>query len=387
MRFRHPDGSTVHLAYCTNVHPAEDLDGVLDQLRHHCEPVRRRLGRDRLGIGLWLARDAARTLTADPAALRRPAHRTRPARPGGRHPQRLPVRGLRRRGGQVPRVPAGLDGARTADPHQPTSPGCWPPCSRTTSPRAASPRSRSPGAPPFDPDRRRAALAPLSPRSPTGLDALEDLTGRSIRIGLEPEPGCIVETTAHAIAALTALPEGAPAAASASASTPATSPPPFEDPHTATAALAAAGVPVVKAQLSAALHAEDPHRPAVRTALAAFAEPRFLHQTRTRTAAGVRGTDDLDRGPRSRALPDDRRPLARPLPRPAARRRPSRRSPPPCPSSRTPSPGWSAARRRSPATWRSRRTPGRRCRPSCGPATATGWPTASPPNSPWPATC
>jgi hypothetical protein len=70
MRFRHPDGSTVHLAYCTNVHPAETLDGVLAQLRDHCEPVRRRLGRDRLGIGLWLARDAAHALVTDPSALR-----------------------------------------------------------------------------------------------------------------------------------------------------------------------------------------------------------------------------------------------------------------------------------------------------------------------------
>lgn len=70
MRFRHPDGSTVHLAYCTNVHPAETLEGVRAQLRDHCEPVRRRLGRDRLGIGLWLARDAARVLINDPAALR-----------------------------------------------------------------------------------------------------------------------------------------------------------------------------------------------------------------------------------------------------------------------------------------------------------------------------
>ncbi|MFB6531786.1 hypothetical protein, partial [Streptomyces sp. NPDC056399] len=27
-----PDGTTVHLAYCTNVHPAEDLAGVHRQL-------------------------------------------------------------------------------------------------------------------------------------------------------------------------------------------------------------------------------------------------------------------------------------------------------------------------------------------------------------------
>ncbi|MFE7058413.1 hypothetical protein ACFVAO_24700, partial [Streptomyces californicus] len=36
---------------------------VRTHLRDHCEPVRRRLGRDRLGIGLWLARDADRALT------------------------------------------------------------------------------------------------------------------------------------------------------------------------------------------------------------------------------------------------------------------------------------------------------------------------------------
>ena len=29
MRFRHPDGTLVHAAYCTNVHAAEDLAGVL----------------------------------------------------------------------------------------------------------------------------------------------------------------------------------------------------------------------------------------------------------------------------------------------------------------------------------------------------------------------
>ena len=32
MRFTHPDGTVVHLGYCTNVHPAEDLDGIIAQL-------------------------------------------------------------------------------------------------------------------------------------------------------------------------------------------------------------------------------------------------------------------------------------------------------------------------------------------------------------------
>ena len=71
MRFRHPDGTIVHLAYCTNVHPAEDFDGVLGQLARFAEPVREQLDIDRLGLGLWLARDVATTLLDQPGALRR----------------------------------------------------------------------------------------------------------------------------------------------------------------------------------------------------------------------------------------------------------------------------------------------------------------------------
>jgi hypothetical protein len=46
-------------------------------------------------------------------------------------------------------------------------------------------------------------------------------------------------------------------------------------------------------QVSAALHASDPADPAVRQALAAFDEPRFLHQTRARHHGRLTGTDDL----------------------------------------------------------------------------------------------
>ncbi len=135
-------------------------------------------------------------------------------------------------------------------------------------------------------DKARTALVVLGER----LDALQELTGRSIRIGLEPEPGCVVERTGDAIAPLTAV--GHPRiGVCVDTCHLATS---FEDPHTALDALAAAGVRVVKSQLSAALHAEHPHRREVRAALAAFAEPRFLHQTRTTTVSGaLTGTDDL----------------------------------------------------------------------------------------------
>ncbi|MEU6914163.1 metabolite traffic protein EboE [Streptomyces olindensis] len=298
MRFRHPDGSIVHLAYCTNVHPAETLDGVLAQLRDHCEPVRRRLGRDRLGIGLWLAKDAAHALVTDPSALR--ALRTeldrrglevvtlngfpyegfgaeevkyRVYKPDWADPERLEHTTA------LARVLAGLLPDDVTDGTISTLPLAW----RTA----------------YDDERARSARTALRTLAER-LDALEELTGRSLRVGLEPEPGCVVETTRDAIAPLTAIGHDRIGICVDTCHL-ATS---FEDPHTALDALTDARVPVVKSQLSAALHAEHPHLPEVREALAAFAEPRFLHQTRTSTAAGLRATDDLDEALAGHALPD-----------------------------------------------------------------------------------
>ncbi|MFF2461415.1 metabolite traffic protein EboE [Streptomyces mirabilis] len=298
MRFRHPDGSTVHLAYCTNVHPAETLDGVLAQLRDHCEPVRRRLGRDRLGIGLWLARDAAHALVTDPSALRglRTAleHRGlevvtlngfpyegfgaeevkyRVYQPDWADPERLAHTT------DLARVLAQLLPDDVTEGSISTLPLAW---------RTAYDQERATAA--------HTALTTLAER----LDALHELTGRSLRIGLEPEPGCTVETTRDALAPLTAIGHDRIGICVDTCHL-ATS---FEDPHTALDALAQARVPIVKSQLSAALHAEHPHLPEVRAALAAFDEPRFLHQTRTLTAAALRGTDDLGEALAGDALPD-----------------------------------------------------------------------------------
>lgn len=299
MRFRHPDGSTVHLAYCTNVHPAETLDGVLAQLRDHCEPVRRRLGRDRLGIGLWLARNAARTLITDPAALRglraeldrrglevvtlngfpyegfgAEEVKYRVYKPDWADPERLAHTS------DLARLLATLLPADVTDGTVSTLPLAW---------RTAYDAQRA--------DTARAALVTLAER----LDALEELTGKSVRVGLEPEPGCTVETTADAIAPLTAVARPDRIGLCLDTCHLATS---FEDPDTALDGLAAAHVPVVKSQLSAALHAEHPHLPEVREALAAFDEPRFLHQTRTVTAGTLHGTDDLGPALDGAALPD-----------------------------------------------------------------------------------
>ncbi|MGW1887637.1 metabolite traffic protein EboE [Streptomyces sp. NPDC001970] len=297
MRFRHPDGSIVHLAYCTNVHPAETLDGVLAQLRDHCEPVRKRLGRDRIGIGLWLAKDAARALTTDPAALRglraelerrglevvtlngfpyegfgADEVKYRVYRPDWTEPERLAHTT------DLARLLAALLPDDVSEGSVSTLPLGW----RTRFDGTAATAART-------------ALTTLAAR----LDALEELTGKSIRIALEPEPGCTVETTADAIRPLAAV-SSSRIGICVDTCHLATS---FEEPGPALHALTTAGIAIPKAQLSAALHAEHPHLPDVRDALAAFAEPRFLHQTRTRTAAGLRGTDDLHEALAADALP------------------------------------------------------------------------------------
>ncbi|MFJ2211280.1 metabolite traffic protein EboE [Streptomyces sp. NPDC101062] len=298
MRFRHPDGSTVHLAYCTNVHPAETLDGVLAQLRDHCEPVRKRLGRDRLGIGLWLAKDAAQALINDPVVLRglraeldrrglevvtlngfpyegfgAEEVKYRVYQPDWAHPERLSHTA------DLARLLAALLPDDVTEGSVSTLPLGWRTAWDDTADRTA-----------------HTALTTLAGR----LDALEELTGKSIRIALEPEPGCIVETTADAIGPLSAL-TGDRIGICVDTCHLATS---FEDPAVAFDALDAARIPIPKAQLSAALHAEHPHLPEVREALRAFDEPRFLHQTRTSTAAGLRGTDDLDEALAGGSLPE-----------------------------------------------------------------------------------
>ncbi|WP_328726659.1 metabolite traffic protein EboE [Streptomyces sp. NBC_00259] len=308
MRFRHPDGTTVHLSYCTNVHPAETLDGVLAQLRDHCEPVRKRLGRDRLGIGLWLARAAARALVTDPAALRglraeldrrglevvtlngfpyegfgADEVKYRVYRPDWAEPERLAHTG------DLARLLAALLPDDVTEGSVSTLPLAW----RTRYDEHAATTAHT-------------ALTTLAER----LDALEELTGKSIRIALEPEPGCVVETTADAIRPLAAIASPRIGICIDTCHL-ATS---FEEPGPAIHALTTAGITIPKAQLSAALHAEHPHLPDVRDALAAFAEPRFLHQTRTLprarrpgqppTAAGLRGTDDLHEALAADTLPD-----------------------------------------------------------------------------------
>jgi len=288
MRFRHPDGTTVHLAYCANVHPAEDLPSVLAQLDQYAEPIRRNLSSDRLGLGLWLAREVASALVADPAELARlrreltarglevvtlngfpysgfgdPVVKYRVYRPDWSEPERLDyTRDLALILSEL--LPD--DAARA---------------SISTLPLGWRTRLDEPGWL----DRVTRNVASLDQY----LSRLSASTGRPIRAAFEPEPGCVIETTDQAVTYLGPLASehiGLCLDACHLAVA-------HEDPREALSSLTAAGIDVVKLQASAALTATEPRSPATAAALADYAEPRFLHQTREPHQTGVHGTDDL----------------------------------------------------------------------------------------------
>ncbi|MET7477023.1 metabolite traffic protein EboE [Streptomyces sp. NPDC005648] len=287
MRLRHPDGTTVHLGYCSNVHQAEDLEGVISQLAEYAAPVRERLGVDRLGIGLWLARDVVTRLSTDPATLERLKREldlrgletvTLNAFPyAGFHNEVVKKDVYLPDWADEARLRHTLDCARVLAGLLPqdaergsvsTLPLAW---------REPWPRERA--------DTARRALDRLA----DGLAAIEADTGRRIRVGFEPEPGCVVETTAQAVRELGGLdPERLGVCLDACHLAVQ-----FEEPRAALDRLSAAGLPVVKLQASCAVEAADPADPVARKALRRLAEPRFLHQTRTAREGDVLGVDDL----------------------------------------------------------------------------------------------
>jgi sugar phosphate isomerase/epimerase len=284
MRLRHPDGSVLHLAYCSNVHPADDLDGVSAQLERYAARVRERLGTRVLGVGLWVAAPAL----ADAAAAQR--LRAQLARLGL---EVVTLNGFPYRAFHAPVVklevyrPAWTDPARrdytlglarllagllpddVEEGSISTVPLGW----RTGWDAAADAAART-------------ALGEVA----DGLERLHAETGKRIRVALEPEPGCEIETVAKAAEFLgTMAPEWLGLCLDACHLAVQ-----FEEPRVALAQLEAAGVPVVKAQVSSALRVPEPDTDAARDLLGGFAEPKFLHQVRERVNGHVAGTDDLD---------------------------------------------------------------------------------------------
>ncbi|HET7801053.1 MAG TPA: metabolite traffic protein EboE, partial [Humibacillus xanthopallidus] len=193
MRLRHSDGQTVHVAYCTNVHPGEDVDTIIGQLDRFALPVRRHLGADVLGLGLWLSAPVARTLAEDPTATERLRGEL-----DSRGLEVVTLNGFPYRGFQDEVVkhrvyhPDWTERARleyTVDLTEVLA--------RLLPDDAA--RGSISTLPlgwrhPWFGDRQALAAEQFD-RLADHLHALRARTGREIRVGVEPEPGCVIETT------------------------------------------------------------------------------------------------------------------------------------------------------------------------------------------------
>lgn len=299
MRFRHADGTIVHLGYCANVHPVEDVAGVVEQLAVYAEPVRVALEADRLGIGLWLAREVAAGLARDPDATGRLA-----AELGARGLEVVTLNGF-------PYSGFG-DAAVKYRVYQPD----W--SDRRRAEYTMDLATVLAGLLPSDAGRGSISTLPLAWRDPwpqSARDAarrhvdmvgehlaeLAAQTGAVIRVGFEAEPGCVIERTDQAVEALAGFD---PAHFGVCVDT-AHLAVAHEEPALALKMLADAGIPVVKLQASAALEASQPSDASTLSALSRFAEPRYLHQTREVVAGGLRGTDDLDEALHGDALPGE----------------------------------------------------------------------------------
>ncbi|EIE98159.1 metabolite traffic protein EboE [Saccharomonospora glauca] len=278
------------LSYCTNVHPAEDLDGIVRQLDTYAVPVRERLGLDLLGVGLWLAADVASALAEDPDTRARFAGELKARGLGVQTLNAFPYGGFH---DDVVKhavyVPEWTDPRRlryTRDCltvladllHEDASYG-----SISTLPLAWRE--------PWDPaDDERAAKA--FEEVTAHAKALSERDGRLLRLAVEPEPGCVLDTVADAVSWLSGRVDPDHVGVCLDTCHLAVS---FADPAREVRRVHDAGLDVVKVQASAALHVENPAEDRARAALAEFCEPRYLHQVRELSPTGeVLAADDLD---------------------------------------------------------------------------------------------
>jgi len=274
-------------AYCTNVHPCRALADVPDVLDRHALPVRERCGFD-ISVGLWLpeaaiaAPEATHVVDAALANRGLSCHTLNAFPFGDFHDARvkenvyLPDWADRRRldytlaCGRLlaTLLPAGGEGSISTLPL---------------------------GFKGFDHGAgfiQAAGDALLT--CARHFAEIEAATGRVIRLAVEPEPCCLLETTAETVAFFAglfarAVPLGLEPVARRHLGVcydvchQAVE---FEDAREAIAALTAAGIRINKVQVSCAIEVPDPGDPVQRDALAAYVEPRYLHQTFARDDQG-----------------------------------------------------------------------------------------------------
>ncbi len=278
MRLRHPSGRIVHLSHGVNLRPAPDLPSLIDQLDTYASATRARLGVDVLGVSLWLPPALAAALAVDGRA------RTRLR-------AELDARGLEvvTLSG-VPYAEGG--GATNADTDRYDPDWSDPARLEYTLDLARILVDLLPD------DAVRGAVTTLGIGRRAGWDdakekscerllrllsrGLADLawtTGRAVRVGFQPEPGCVLDSSADTVAALAKVDKDRVGVCLDLAHLACT----WEHPADALERLAAAGLSVIRVQLAAAVEVPRPVDAA--ETLRAYVEPGHRHQVTTPAGA------------------------------------------------------------------------------------------------------
>lgn len=281
--------SNLPLSYCANVHAGQSVAEVFDGLTQYTAPLAASVGFP-MATGLWLAEPVIAEMVADPSSIERLSHWLRDheltcytmnAFPYGNfHARRvkedvyLPTWSSTERMIYTCRVadvlakllPEGAEG------------------SISTLPLGFKPLHSDHGFAPH--------VKPLMATA-RHLRHLRETTGRTIRLAIEPEPFCLLETTTEAINFFRFL-RGEVDSGERSliddhlglcydVCHQAVE---FEDPVDSIERLVDARIPIVKVHVTCALELAHPHDDAARAELATFAEERYLHQTFQRTVEG-----------------------------------------------------------------------------------------------------
>ncbi len=291
--------SRLPLGYCTNVHPARTLAELYQGLDRYAVPVMHRLGTP-MAAGLWFARPVVDEILSHPEGV-------------GRLGDELTARGLATY--TLNAFPYGdFHAARVKesvylpDWTAPERMDYTVRCAAVLAGLLPQGTDGSVSTLPlgFKAAQPSAGLLPSAERLTDCALALARLaaeTGRTIRLAIEPEPFCLLETTEETIGFFRVL-WGVAAARGAEDAVrthvgvcydvchQAVE---FEDPAECVATLDRAGVRINKVQVSCAVELTHPaESPEGRAALRRFVEPRYLHQLFARSRDGrTVGTADL----------------------------------------------------------------------------------------------
>jgi sugar phosphate isomerase/epimerase len=283
MRLRHHSGRIVHLSHGVNVRPAKDLRSLIDQLDTYASAIRARLGVDLLGVSLWLPPTLAAALAVD-------------ARARTRLRAELDARGLEVV--TLSGVPYAEGGGETTSDTDRYAPDWSSPARLEYTLDLARilvdllPDDAVRGAVTTLGLGRRAGWDTAKEKScdrilrrlSRGLADLAWTTGRAVRVGFQPEPGCVLDSSADTVAALAKVDKDRLGVCLDLAHLACT----WEHPADAIDRLAAAGLSVIRVQLAAAVEVPRPVDAA--ETLRAYVEPGHRHQVTNPAGAYL---DDL----------------------------------------------------------------------------------------------